>query len=343
MLKNIQIDLEFAPTIPGPPVAPKQLFKNAASNDEVTIESWREIWVESAQKNHALKGPFAKNSIGKLFGQYKGKGCIVVGSGPSLKENIQDLVEASKHLPVISCLHNFHFLEDHGVKVDYYTTLDSGIVTVEEVSEGGTRTPEEYWALTKDKELLAFIGANPELIAKWQGKIHWYHCPIPNEDVMRRIEAIERFNTFVSNGGNVLGACFYAAKGIMAANPIIFVGADFSFSYDKKFHGWDSKYDATLGHAFKVPDIFGNKRYTWQSYYNFKQWFDYVASSVPGIYINATEGGCMGAYDGGNIRQITQLSLKEVAAMYSHHEHLREQCENPGGDVAPGQKIKLLF
>jgi hypothetical protein len=259
------------------------------------------------------------------------------------KENIADLVEASKHLPIISCLHNFHYLEDHGVQVAYYVTLDSGAVTVEEVYEGGARAAESYWELTKDRTLLAFIGANHELIRQWRGDIRWFHCPIPNELVMERISQIEHFTTFCSSGGNVLGAAFYAAKAIMAANPIIFVGADFSFSYDKKFHGWKSKYDATLGHAFKVPDIFGNKRYTWQSYYNFKSWFDYVACSVPGIYINATEGGCMGAYPEGNIRQILQMSLKEVTQMFSHHEHMREQCENPKLKVSKEKQIKLLF
>ncbi len=266
MVKTVLMDLEFAPIIAGPPESPKSLFRRAASNDETTIDSWREIWVESVQKNHKAKGPFGPNGIGALFNRYQGQSCIVVGSGPSLKENILDLVEASKHIPVISCLHNFHYLEDHGVEVDYYVTLDAGPITVTEVYEGGTKTPEEYWELTKSRKLLAFIGANPDLISKWQGGINWFHCPIPDEGIMDRIQAVEVFNTFCSTGGNVLGAAFYASKAIMGANPTIFVGADFSFSYDKKFHGWDSSYDATLGHAFKVPDIFGNKRYTWQSY-----------------------------------------------------------------------------
>lgn len=343
MLKTLEIDLEFAPVIAGPPLAPKQMFKQAASNDEITIDSWRETWIESVSKNHKARGPFIKNGIGKLFGRYKGRSAIIVGSGPSLRGNILDLVEASKHLPVISCLHNFHYLEDHGVRVDFYTTLDAGPITVEEVYTGGTKTPEEYWAITKDRKLLAFIGSNPELISKWQGEIYWFHCPIPDEGIMSRIREIEPFHTFVSTGGNVLGACLYATKALMAANPIVFVGADFSFSYNKKFHGWDSKYDASMGYAFKVPDIFGNKVYTWQSYYNFKYWFDYVATSVPGVYINASEGGCLGAYPEGNIQHVQQRSLKEVALMYGHTEQLREQCENPHMDISLEKRATLLF
>ncbi len=68
-------------------------------------------------------------------------------------------------------------------------------------------------------------------------------------------------------------------------------------------------------------------------------WFDYACCSVPGIYINATEGGCLGAYPDGNIRQIIQLSLKEVVQMYSHQEHMREQCENPGIEISKESRI----
>ena len=344
MLRNENIELEFQPTIPGPPYTPKRLMAQSASNDEVTIESWKDTWIEQAKKNHALRGPFGANGCGQLFNQLKNQACIVVGSGPSLKINILQLVEASKHLPVISCLHNFHYLEDHEVKVDYYVTLDAGPITVSEVSEGGTRTPEEYWALTKDRTLLAYVGCNSELVAKWQGKILWFNCPVPSPEINDRIAEIELFNCFIGTGGNVLGAAFYLAKGIMAANPVIFVGADFGFSYDKKFHGWDSSYDkAGVGQAMKVTDIFGNRIHTWPSYYNFKLWFDRAAALVPGIYINATEGGCFGAYPEGNIRQVIQMALSDVVKMYSHCEVLREMCENPDKDFRHQNGVTLLF
>ncbi len=342
MIKTVEMDFEFQPYLSGPPMTPKQLFRQAASNDEITIQSWEKIWLDNIKKNHDKYGPFNKSHIGQFFGKYKGRPAIIVGSGPSLKGNIQDLVEASQHIPVVSCLHNFHYLEDHGVSVDFYVTLDAGEVTIPELSEGGTRDEDLYWSLTKGKKLLAFIGTSPNLIAKWQGEIFWFHVPLPDQNLMAKIEEIEVFNACISTGGNVLGASLYSAKAIMGANPIVFVGADFSFSYTKKFHGWDSKYDASMGYAFKVPDVFGNKVYTWQSYYNFKMWFDYVTQVAPGIYLNASEGGCLGAYQDGNIQSIIQTSLSSVVKMYSHHEHLKEQFTQPGVKAADRQ-IKLLF
>ena len=344
MLRKVDIELEFQPTIPGPPYSPKQLMTQAASNDEITINTWRNTWIEQAKKNHALKGPFKSSHIGQLYQSLHNQAAIVVGSGPSLKVNILQLAAASKKLPVISCLHNFHYLEDHEVDVKYYVTLDAGPITVTEISEGGTRTPEEYWNLTKDRTLLAYIGTHPDLIEKWQGKIYWFNCPLPDMEIMKALSEIEQFNCFASTGGNVLGASMYICKAILAVNPLIFVGADFGFSYDKKFHGWDSSYDkAGVGQGIKVTDVFGNRIYTWQSYYNFKLWHDRVASIVPGIYINATEGGCFGAYPEGNIRQVIQMALSDVVTMYSHTEPLREMCENPSGEGRSEKRTDLLF
>lgn len=344
MLRNMDVELEFQPTINAPPFTPQVMMKQAASNDEVTIESWGRTWVDQTRENHKLKGPFKSSHIGQLFKLLHNRTCIVVGSGPSLKVNVLQLAEASKVLPVVSCLHNFHYLEDHGVNVSYYVNLDAGPITVTEVYEGGTRTPDEYWALTKNKTLLAYIGSHPDLISKWQGKIVWFNCPLPNREIMRELNDIEAFNIFASSGGNVLGAAFYIAKAILGANPIVFVGADFGFSYDKKFHGWESSYDkAGVGQGLKVTDIFGNRIWTWHSYYNFKLWFDRVASICPGIYINATEGGCFGAYPEGNIRQVIQMALSDVVTMYSHTEVLREMCENPSGEGCSEKTTGLLF
>jgi hypothetical protein len=337
MIRTVEMDFEFQQVIAGPPATPAQLFKQAASSDDVTIEAWKDIWVDHTSANHKSHGPFKDKGIGKYFGHFKHRPVIIVGSGPSLKNNVDDLKD-TKGIPIISCLHNYQFLEDRGIKPDFYVTLDAGLVTVEEVSEGGKKTPDEYFESTKDKKLIAFIGTHPELIKKWKGEIIWFNAPIPSKEIVAKIDAIEPFNTHVSSGGNVLGACFYIAKAIMAATPVIFVGADFSFSYNNKFHGWDSKYDKTIGYCIPATDVYGNRVKTWSSYYNFKCWFESRFCSVPGFYINATEGGILGSYPDGNIRQIEQKRLCDVIRMYSISEEIRDQCENPSID-----EKKILF
>lgn len=337
MPRKAEITLEFQNYIETPPASPKQLYGAACSSDTITVESWRDIWISNVKANKAKLGSFKDHSVGKLYGINKNKPAIIVGSGPSLGHN-GGLLKDRGDILAISCLHNYHFFEDQGIDIDYYVTLDAGPIVLEEVSEGGKKTEAEYWDSTKNKKLIAFIGTDPKLFEKWQGEIFLYNAPVPDQAYMDTVDSLEKFNIYISNGGNVLGACMYIAKGIMGSNPIAYIGADFSFGYDKRFHSWDSKYDAKLGNVMRGIDVYGNKVLTWPSYFNFKNWFDYIAITVPGLWINCTEGGMMGAYPEGNIMAIKQMELANFLDMYRMHDHLRSSCENPDT-----QDRKLLF
>lgn len=327
---------EYQPYIERSPIAPDKMYERSTSNDKITIDSWRKDWIENYRANHAQHGPFAYRSLGSLFQKHLHQPAIIVGSGPHLKRNAH-LLKDAKGMVIVSCLHNFHYLEDLGVPVDYYVSLDAGPVTVEEVSEGGDST-KDYWALTQGKTLLAYCATHPSLLEKWQGDILFFNAPIPDQGIMGELEKIEKFNTHVSNGGNVLGACLYIAKGYLGCSTIIFTGASFSFDSNNQFHSWNSKYDAKMGHVLRVPDIYGYKVKTWPSYYNFANWFNWVCEQVPGEYINCTEGGVLGAYLEGNIRAIKQMDLRDCLDRFKMSEHLRNQVEDPGTN-----DVKILF
>lgn len=336
-MKTKQIICEYQPYIDYNPVPAKQLFSNACESDDITINSWRKTWEANVKANHEKYGSFGAHSIGEIFGRDNMKPVIVAGAGPSLKDNGAELKDRNG-VTLVSCLHNFHFLEDIGAPADYYVTLDAGEVTIEEVYEGGSKTPEEYWAITKDRTLLAYIGTSPRLLEKWQGKVLFFNAPVPDEDFIQFCEGVERFNTYVSNGGNVLGACLYIARAYLGASMVGFVGADFCFSYDKKFHAWDSKYDKNLGNVLRVKDVFGNSVYTWRSYHNFKGWFEFVSMTVPGLYFNLSEGGTLGAYPDGNIRTIIQMPIKEFIRQLSIYKEIEPQAKN-----SKIEEKKLLF
>lgn len=328
MGRKTEILLEFQNYIETPPYKPDQLYGQACSNDSRTIDGWLAQWIAQVKDNHKHHGPFGNRHVGQLFEKHKYKPCIIAGAGPSLKVN-GHLLKDRGDIPLVSCLHNFHFFEDQDVKVDYYVSLDAGLVTVEEVAEGGKKTSEEYWEITKDRTLLAFIGTHPELLKKWKGTVLFFNCPVPSDAYANSVKEIEEFHVYVGTGGNVLGACLYIAKAFLGCNPVITVGADFAFSYDKKFHAWDSKYDANLGLVLKAVDVYGNKVLTWQSYSNFKAWFDWVALKVPGLYINCTEGGTFGAYPEGNIMAVPQMELADCLKMYKLSDFMKEQSLNP--------------
>lgn len=338
-MRTREIVCEYQPYITELPVSPQQMHQQACSNDGITIERWRDIWLSNIRENKTNFGSFKDHSLGNLFGKHRYLPVISAGAGPSLKFNVGELKNKGA-IPLVSCLHNFHFLEDHGVPADYYVSLDAGPVTIEEVAEGGTRSEEEYWELTKERTLLAFIGSHPDLLKKWRGKIYFFNAPVPDQKYQEALDKIEVFNVWIGNGGNVLGACLYISKAIFGAGANIYIGADFSFGYDHRFHSWDSKYDKNMGHCVKAVDVFGNPVLSWQSYINFREWFVYVSRQVPGVYINATEGGCLGSYPQGNLHTIKQMDLKAVLDMYNMLDHVKDQVMNP--DQIGKDKI-LLF
>lgn len=328
MSRKAEIILEYQNYIENPPIPPTDLYSSACRNDKITIDSWKKIWISNIKANKAKFGNFKDHSIGKLYASRRLQPAIIAGSGPSLKVNGEQLKD--RHgITLISCLHNFHYFEDNGVEVDFYVTLDAGPVVIEEVSEGGKLTEDEYWERTKNKKLIAFIGTDPKLFEKWQGEVYFYNAPVPDEDYRKQVDEIEPFYAVISNGGNVLGACLYFARGWLGCQPVAFVGADFAFGYDKKFHAWNSKYDENLGYVIKAVDVYGNKVLTWQSYANFKAWFDCMAIQIPGGFINCTEGGTFGSYAEGNIMAVKQMDLKVFLESYNLHHHLERQATHP--------------
>jgi len=343
MIKTVEMDFQFMNYIDQPPVQPQDLMKRACSSDEITISSWSKQWIDQYTANHKKYGPFKDSSVGQLYGINAMKPAIICGSGPSLKNNIEVLAKHSKEMMVVSCLHNFHYMIDNNVDVDYYVTLDAGEVTVEEISEGGQKSHKHYVEKTKDKTLLAFAGTHPKLLESWKGKILFYNAPIPDEKIINAFKEVEVFDMHVGNGGNVLGACLYIAKSVMGSNPIIFTGADFCFSYKNTFHSWPSKYDEKLGNVVRATDVFGNCVRTWNSYFNFKNWFDFICLRVPGIWINASEGGCLGAYPEGNLRCIKQQTLESVFEEYLMYRKIEIQCKSPWDARDEKGQITLTF
>lgn len=323
-----KVRLEYQNEILSLPVPPQQLYAQACSNDTVTVNSWKEKWIANVKANKETLGSFKEFSVAKLYKAHEYKPVILAGSGPSLGDNLLTLKDRGG-IPLVSCLHNFHLMEDNDINPDYYVSLDAGEVVLEEVSEGGKRTAEEYWELTKNRKLIAFIGSHPDLLKKWKGEIYVFNAPVPDEDYRNRIDDIEKFHMWVSNGGNVLGAALYVSRAVLGCGTVAFVGADFCFSYDNKFHAWDSKYDKNLGLVIKLTDCYGNKRLSWQSYANFKGWFEQLAVQSPQIFINCSEGGCLGAFPEGNVTAIRQMKLARFLFMHRMHEVIEDQIVRP--------------
>jgi len=321
-------DLVLQNTIDVAPMTPAQLYGQACSGDTVTTETFANDWAHQFESN-SKKFDMIKDSAMNEFGKLAYKPCICAGSGPSLKKNVECLKDRGG-IGLVSCLHNFGYLEDMGFPADYYVNLDSQEITIPELFQGGKKDEEFYWDKTKERTLIASSVTNPKLAEKWQGKILWFNVNVP-DPVFMGIANKVNFNLFFNTGGNALGASYYFARAILGACPIAMIGADFSFSQKKKFHAWDSPYDKMFSGLIPVTDIFGNRVFTWQSYYNFAKWFEFIAlggrGGNPSLFYNCTEGGILGAYPNGNIRHIIQMPLNQFIYCYSQHKLMMKISE----------------
>jgi hypothetical protein len=329
MLKDIKIDLMYQPMIDKPPAMVGDIYKQACKGDKLTIDSWRDTWLKNYQSAKDKFGEFATKSYGNLYGINRHKPCIVIGSGPSLKDALPALKEnAARKYPVmtVSCLHNFGLFEDEGINIDYYLSLDSGGVVIDDVSESRNEDGGFYWDATKDHKLLAYVASDPKLWDLWQGELFLFNSLIPDNTMREEFKKIEPFSHYISSGGNAGGACFYTAKAVFAADPVIFVGFDSCFGYDNTFHSYSTKYD-NLGEYMQWPDVYGVPRKTWASYLNFKFWLDDRAMKIPGTYINCSEG-LLGAYKEGNLKHFKYMSLADAMITYYSSETLYLEKKN---------------
>lgn len=336
-MRKAEIILNYQNLIDLPPMSNEQLRQQIGKNDESTMDYFQHVWLGNISANKQLMGSFANHSVASEFRKYQNGVAVLAGSGPSLKGNAHEL-KNRKGIPLISCLHNFHFMEDLGLAPEYYVSLDAQEVVIEEVTEGGSKSPDEYWEMTKDRTLVAYIGSPPSLLKRWKGRILLFNSLIPRSDLRTKIDALEKFNVHMASGGNVLGACHYFAKAILGCWSHIFVGADFSFGYNHKFHAWDSKYDNNLGNYKMVTDIFGIRVPTWDTYFGFKAHFDRTAMNIPGYYINASEGGCLGSYPDGNIKAFKYMDLKDAIRHFNVNDEIEENLKNPATD-----EFKLVY
>jgi hypothetical protein len=314
----------------------EKTFSNA---NGITLYSWRNDWLKNLKANlEHFKYFNRENSVKIFFNELINKPLILVGAGPSLEGNIEYLALAKeKGIKIMVGHHSLMYLADKGIKPDYVVVLDAGEMW------------DDYYAFDKmdysDVPLLADIVCNSEQLKKWPGPVKFYRSALPdNCDIskfltmeMERIVPVEEGITVIEVAGHVMGAMLGLANGLMNPNTMIFVGADYCFRNDGKFYPFDyaidkevdGKYFDKPGEMLPAPpaaqgqilDIFGNSVLSTGAYLGFKNVMD---QAIKGIkiqslaqggdkdFINASEGGSLGALVEGNSKWMHYMRLEEA-------------------------------
>lgn len=282
-----------------------------AAQNERTLAHWRHAWIANARVNREERGPFGAHSVLELWGRGRGP-ALCLGAGPSLESAVDDLrVAQRKGMRVLSCLRSFSFLESASISPDYYVTLDASPLITNHITDALIER-------TIDKTLVAHVSTDPDVLRRWRGRILFFASPPQEASLSEEYDKIERFNVFVESGGNVFGSCVYIAKAILGANPVVLLGADLSFPPKGDSYAGGSPREDEDPILDGLTDICGAPVSTIPQYYAHKLWLDDVCSRVPGIWINCSEAGIVGAVPGGmNLTSPINMSLRRFLAGYS--------------------------
>lgn len=259
-----------------------------------TMNSWDKIWKSNVSKN-AKKYDFDKMSVKGLSKKHVGQTAFLIGCGPSLATNIEDLkkVDGIK----IAVLHSVPYLLKNGVTPDYVIALDA------------KRRCKE-WMCNGSWTLLCDIIAHPDVLKKWKGKKYFFRSHAVEG---LSFDEFTDFKDYISCGGNSLGAGYSIAHG-MGCKRIVFVGMDLSNGsnwHTNYADGWVNK--LTGCDSFFTNDIRGKGVFSLVRMHMYKMFYDVNACNHPEVeHINATQGGILGAYLEGNLKTIKQMRLVEV-------------------------------
>lgn len=240
----------------------------------------------------------------------------LVGAGPSLKDNVHDIPKTGK---IITNTHSLKFLLKNGVKPDYVGLVDAFDRQAEWCDIGND---------SKDLTLLMDINCTPKIFKVWKGQIVFFRTVNkPDEGATgtaKKLWELSDMEHFVGSGGNVMTAMLGCAH-LMGFQRFVFVGHDYANTggnFERKVDYPDSQdkgetsampEDMKFNDAMIDIDIQGLGILTLSRMWLYKYWTESLAFGCKDReFINATEGGILGSYPGGNLGFIRQMRLVEV-------------------------------
>jgi hypothetical protein len=248
------------------------------------IKQWIENFTANQPYIHGGRG------VAGLSNMLKGFPAVIVGSGPTLDRNIKDIAALNRRALIIACDSAVKALENFGVTADIIMVTDSK-KRIAEFLRGIDITKYSFVCDT-------FIHPDTTELLQDAKRLYWYStlpiesCPFTG--------ALNDWTGFVGNlgtGGCVATTAWWMASRLMQADPCVLVGLPQAF-YDPA-QMYSNEVSKTVdtepyeSHLTEVFDIFGKACYTYPALQSFAWWFQDAFLQIPGIHINASEGGIM--------------------------------------------------
>jgi hypothetical protein len=291
------------------------------------IKQWIDNFKHNQDVIHGGRG------VAGLLNMMKGLPTAVVGSGPTLDRNIKDIHLLKNKALIIACDSAVKALENFGVTPDVIMITDSK-KRIADFLKGIDVSKYNFVADT-------FIHPETVEVLSDAKRLYWYStlpidsCPFTG--------ALNDWTGFVGNlgtGGCVATTAWWMASRLMMSDPTILVGLPQAF-YDpaQMYSNEVSKTVETEpyeSHLTEVFDIFGKACYTYPALQSFAWWFQDAFLQIPGLHINASEGGimnenCLNMPLMAAIQQYLVMDFDPQEVLFSK-EHIVETMFDRGGD-----------
>jgi hypothetical protein len=258
---------------------------------------------------------------GALFGRFKNVPLVIVSAGPSLDRNVRELQGMEDRCFILA------------VDTALRPLLASGITPHAVIIADPTELNARHIAgvMPESAYLIAEQGVHTSALRSASRRFLFGLGLFP--------DSLFAKYGFGKSTLQVWGSVATAALDIackMRANPIIFTGQDFAYSWDRDyashtiFHG--APFDARRAGRCRATDIWGREVHTTENLIAYRDFFVRRIRQTPGIrFINATEGGI----------------LTEAAEILSLRDALNQACpveidiRFPAGGWAPQAALEM--
>ena len=230
-------------------------------------------------------------TFGQLERQFSTKDIpvVLVGAGPSLQNNVDELRRLKGRAIIIGCTHAMETLKNHSVDVDMVAAIDM------DAGSSFLKYDVEY-------KLLLSTECASDLQEKYCGNSIYFSFP----KEFQGLETLQQELFEVPKGGSVITAVFnlFVSAGF---KKFILVGEDLAYAEDGKTHSGSVQDGADVGDVFWTTGIDGSRIRSRHDWMIFREFFEKVIETDDSLQvIDATEGGAL--IKGTEIR-----TLKDVA------------------------------
>lgn len=269
---------------------------------------FKEIFIKNLIGNlNALKNSTPLNAYENIN---KGIPAIIVSAGPSLDKNLAEMVkhktEVDKYF-IIAGSRTLKSMMKNGIKPDMVVSIDP--------KDANYDMMKDY--LEEDIPFAFYEYSNRYLVRDYKGEKIYL-----SELLSKIIEELKTFKGAYS-GGSVAHTCVDIAN-VMGCSPIILVGQDLAFTYDKH-HSDSAIFDIDKRDSYEtslaVEDVFGKKVRTNVTLNHFRvrleEYINFQGKNSNVEFINASYGA--------EIKGTTHKELSDVFKQYKVN-NIKKTC-----------------